>query len=74
MKAKGPDGSVKIQGLRFTLLRMSLVDADGNPLFSSGDEKMFNEKSSSVVGRLFDKARQINGIGEQNIEAAEKNS
>ncbi|MBI4800631.1 MAG: hypothetical protein HY794_18225 [Desulfarculus sp.] len=55
------------------LLVLCLVDAQGNRLFSDDDVPSLADKSSLVVGRLYDVAVRLSGIGTKAIEDAVKN-
>jgi len=70
----GKDGSqVNVRGLKVALLQKCIVDEGGELMFTTEDVKALNEKSGKVLDDLFEAARQLNGIGEGEIEDAAKN-
>jgi hypothetical protein len=65
---------VDVRGLKALLLSLVLVDEEGELVFSKEDIDALNEKSSTVLTRLFEEASKLNGIGEEKVKDAEKNS
>lgn len=62
-----------LSNVRASLLVLTLCDADGKLLFTENDAVELGKKSAAVVDRLFDVARRLNGIGQEQVEAAKKN-
>lgn len=56
--------------LRATLVAQCLVDNENQRLFSDVDVKALNEKSSSVIIRLFGICSRLSGISKEVVEAA----
>lgn len=59
---------------RAKLLSKCIVDENGERLFSDHEITQLGSKSGRVLGRLYDRAREINGIGEDDIEDLVGNS
>jgi hypothetical protein len=70
---KNIGNSVDTKGLKIRLLGLTIVDDNGKPLFTEADLEALNNKSAAVLGRLFDVAAEINGIGIPKIAEARKN-
>lgn len=60
--------------VRATLIARTLVDENGNRLFTDQDVEKINKKSWKPIQRIFDKSVQVNLIGDDNIEKQAKNS
>ena len=68
--SKKVDSQYSTEKYRSKVLSLSLKDDSGNFLFSDGDLEDLNKKSSQVINRLFDIAQELNGLGEESVEAA----
>ena len=77
LDSKGnPDPSqMDIVGLRIDLLAHTMMNEDGTKVFDSVKEarEILNTKSSVVIGRLWDEARELNGMGNTEVERLRKN-
>ena len=60
-------------GLRATLLAFTLVDDAGGKLFDAAGIDALQAKSGAVLDRLFEKARELNGIGKDVSQVVAKN-
>lgn len=74
--AKAKDGTreVETKNLRAKLVAMSVVDKDGNRLFTHEDITALGAKNSAAIDRLFGIAQKLSGIGQKDIEELTKNS
>lgn len=70
------DEAGKFDASRFNgaLLAKSVVDANGNLVFSDADVDALNRKSAPAVTRVVEVAGRLNRLGDQAEEAATKNS
>lgn len=59
------------QGL---LVIATVVDEAGQPIFDASDLEALNQKSSAAVDRVFQKAIELNGMGNKAVDDAEKES
>lgn len=64
---------VSRENARANLVARSIVDAEGNRVFSDADIEKLGRKSGKVLDRLYDVAVELSGIGPKAIEAAAKN-
>lgn len=62
------------EGFRALLVAMACKDENGKPIFKPEDVLALGKKSSFVLERVFRVALKVNGIGDEAIEATEKNS
>jgi hypothetical protein len=64
------DGSrtLNVKNVRAKLVSLSVVDEDGGRLFSDDDAEALGEKSAAALDRVFDAARRLSGLSEDDIE------
>lgn len=69
------DDPQNVATLRSRLIALSLVDDDGELLFSQSEVKDLGGKSSKAIDELWDFIRELNGMvaDEDAVEEAEKN-
>jgi hypothetical protein len=58
----------KMQNFRARFLVLALCDEAGVRVFSDDDAKLLAEKSSAVLGSLFDKAWEINAMSTKAVD------
>lgn len=65
-----PDGSVRanLSNVRGRLVVLACVDDDGNRLFRDDDAKALGEKSAQALDRVFDIARRLSGLSDDDVE------
>jgi hypothetical protein len=56
------------------LIVLCACDADGSPLFQESDINWLRGKSARPIERIFEAARVLNGIGEDDVEQLVGNS
>ncbi|VVE90400.1 hypothetical protein [Pandoraea bronchicola] len=57
-----------------SILAATIVDADGNQVFTTEDIDALRTKNKDVLDMLTSEAAKLNGIGQAALESAEKNS
>jgi hypothetical protein len=62
------------ENFRARMLSMSIVDEDGNLMFSMDDINELGKKSAVVLDRLFAESRKLNAVTDEDIEELAKNS
>lgn len=67
------EGASSIENARAKLLVISVVDEDGNRLFTDADIQALGEKSGSALTRLANVAQKLSRLGEKELEDAVKN-
>ncbi len=76
--AAAGDDQARVEAVRALshtrLVAFSVVDADGNNVFTEADLADLGKKSPVVITRIAQVAERLNGIGAVQIEAAAKNS
>ena len=61
------------ENLRARLVAYTVVDEDGNRIFSENDIKKLGEKSAKALDRVFEVAQELNGISDEDVEEMTKN-
>ena len=71
--AKAMDKGAAIANLRASFLAYSLVDEEGNLLFSQEDIEALGRKNGAALDRIFQEATKLNRTGFSGSEEAAKN-
>lgn len=58
---------------RAAIAAFSLVDDSGNRVFSDSDVKRLSEKSGAALDKVLAAVFRLNGIGQEELDAAKKN-
>ena len=66
-------GEAGTENFRARLLAYTIVDRDGNRLFSYNDIAALGKKSSSALRRCYDVAKRLNRITDEDVEEAKQN-
>ncbi|THV27943.1 hypothetical protein [Glycomyces paridis] len=75
--ATGRDVSIRVNIIAEQKIRVvaaCLVGPDMEPLFTRDKIRVLGKKSAAAIERLYDKAQELSGQGEDAVEAAEGNS
>lgn len=59
--------------IRAKMVSMSVVDEDGNLVFSESDIEALGKKSASALQRIFEVAQRLSGLTDIDVEELEKN-
>lgn len=73
-KGKGRHVKLDLANVRAKLVALTVVDDDGNLLFSERDVLALGKKSAKAISRIYDAASDLNGISEEDLETIVKNS
>ena len=60
--------TVNLKNLRGRLVALSCVDDEGNRLFTDEDAIALGDRSASALERVFDVARKLSGLSEDDVE------
>ena len=64
----------KLSNVRAQLVALSLVDEQGQRMFSQDDVEMLGNKSCAALQRIWDVARRLSGLSDEDVEELTKNS
>jgi hypothetical protein len=53
---------------------LTIVDEEGNRLFSDADVKLLGQKSAAALDKLFEVAQKLSGLKDEDVEELAKNS
>jgi len=67
------NGQVRLENFRARLVAMSIVDEEGNRLFSDEDVDALGRKSAAALQRVFDVAMRLSGLRAEDVEELAKN-
>lgn len=71
---RGRNVRIKPENVRARLVALSVVDEEGQPLFRLSDIKQLGAKSARALDRVWDVARRLSGISNEDVEELAKNS
>lgn len=71
---KGKNRDVQMRNMRAKLIVRCLVGDDNKPIFSEADVDALGEKSAAAIEKIFDVARELSGLSENDMEELAKNS
>lgn len=69
----GKDGKMTTENIRAKLLVRTIVDKEGNRIFSDGDIEVLGKKSAKAIDLLFEKSQKLNRLSDEDIEDLAKN-
>jgi len=72
-KIVGKNGGVNMENLRARLVSLTLVNEEGDRIFTDDDVKELGRKSSSALSRAFNAAQKLNKITDDDVEELVKN-
>lgn len=68
LKGKGKNTKVNMQNIRAKLVAHSVVNGDGERMFSDADVRALGQKSAAALDRIFDVAQELSGITKADVE------
>lgn len=63
-----------MKNLRAKLVALTIVDEEGNRIFSQQDVNLLGKKSALALNRVFEVAQRLNGLKPEDVEELTKNS
>ena len=73
IERKGKDFNVNMQNIRAKLVSLSLVNGDGQRVFTDKDVAALGKKSAVALDRIFTVAQKLSGISKEDVEELAKN-
>ena len=74
LKGKGKNKDVNLLNIRARFVSLCIVDEEGNQLFSERDVHALGQKSGKAIDRIWDKATDLSGISDDDVDELTKNS
>jgi hypothetical protein len=69
----GNSRKVNLANARAKMCVLAIVDKDGRPIFSADDVRALGRKSAAPIERIFDAARKLSGMSEEDVEKLTEN-
>lgn len=73
VKQKGKGFSINMLNVRAKLVAASLVNGDGQRIFTDKDVTALGKKSAAALDRVFSIAQELSGISTEDVEELAKN-
>ena len=70
----GKNGGANTTNIRAKLAASTLIDEEGNLLFTAKDVAALGKKSAAALDRVFEAAQKLNRISDTDVEDLAKNS
>lgn len=74
IEVKGKKQNINMQNLRAKLISKTVVDENGNPIFTPGDVDALGKKSAAALSRVFAVAQRLSGMSDEDLDELTKNS
>ena len=74
LQGKGKNRDINLTNFRAKLVARSMVDEEGNRLFSDQEAGLLGKKSAAALQRVFDVAKRLSGMSDEDVEELTKNS
>ncbi len=71
---RGKNVKVKMTNMRARLVALSVVDEQGQALFTQTDIGVLGRKSAAALQRVFNVAQRLSGFSDEDLEELAKNS
>jgi hypothetical protein len=73
VEQRGNSRQMNLRNARAKLIILCAVDEDGRPLFTSEDLRQLGSKNAAPLDRLFDAARKLTGMSDNDVEKLTEN-
>ena len=73
VKTNGSSRQINLANARAKMVVLAVVDGDGRPVFTSDDVRALGRKSAAPIERIFDAARSLSGMSEEDVEKLAEN-
>lgn len=70
---RGRKTRIKLSNLRAKLVALSVVNGNGERLFSEKDVRVLGQKSAAALQRVFEAAQRLSGISDEDVEELTQN-
>lgn len=73
VQSNGADKKLNLANARAKMCVLVIVDEGGRPVFTSDDVRALGRKSALPIERIFDAARRLSGMSEEDVEKLTEN-
>lgn len=74
VEQRGRDVRMNMRNIRAKLVALTVVDEDGQRIFTDDDVAALGGKSAAALDRLFAVAQRLSGLSKEDVEELAKNS
>jgi hypothetical protein len=74
IELRGKERKLHLENIRAKLASLTMVDEQGERLFTDAEVAALGKKSAQAVQRVFEAAQRLSGISETDVEELAKNS
>lgn len=71
---EGKKPKMVLENMRAKLCALTICDESGNRIFTEADIPALGKKSAKALSIIFDKAQELNGLSDEDVEKLSKNS
>jgi len=71
---EGKKPKLVLENMRAKLCAMTVCDENGKRIFKDEDIPALGKKSAKALSLIFDKAQELNGLSDEDVEKLSKNS
>jgi hypothetical protein len=64
---------MNLKNIRAKLVALTVVDEEGNRIFSDSDASALGKKSAAALDRVFEVAQRLSGLRPEDVEELSKN-
>lgn len=73
VQSNGGDKKLNLANARAKMCVLAIVDEGGRPIFTSDDVRALGRKSALPIERIFDAARRLSGMSEEDVDKLTEN-
>lgn len=68
VETRGKNTRMNLRNIRAKLVAMTVVDEQGNRIFSDEDAELLGKKSAAALDRIFSVAQRLSGLRPEDVE------
>jgi hypothetical protein len=73
IEGRGADRKMNLANARAKMVVLAVVDGEGRQLFTADDVRALGRKNAAPIERIFDAARRLSGMSEEDVEKLTEN-
>lgn len=73
IKGNGADRQMNLANARAKMVVLAIVDENGRQVFTGDDVRALGRKSAKALERVFDKARELSGMTQEDVDKLTEN-
>jgi hypothetical protein len=73
VEQRGKSTKMNLKNIRAKLVALTVVDEEGNRIFSDSDASALGKKSAAALDKVFEVAQRLSGLRPEDVEELSKN-